>query len=419
MTDTLAATPDVEPAPGNDAAHSSPSSRRTLGLIIRRETTTRFRSRVFKIMTTIFLVIIVAGIGLDATLNKGPSQSTVGFLPADAAVAAELTSAATAAGVRISAVTIPDAATGEAEVRAGKLDAAVVATTPTGFDVVVKRSLDDVSRAVLTSAARQRALDTQIATLGGNQAAVNAAIAAAGVHLTVLAPPRLESTSRIALGVVTGILLYISLLISGPLVAQGVVEEKSSRVVELLLATVRPWQLMAGKVIGIGAVALSQLVLYAAVGVPLALATGVLHLPASVAVGSALVSLVWFVLGFCLYALLFAAFGALVSRQEDVAGVTAPLMMLIIIPYVIGVSVLPSNPHSTLLAVLSVIPVSAPLIMPMRVAVGAAAGWQIAIAIALAAVTIVGLVRLTGRIYAGAIRRSGSRVSLRDALRAG
>jgi ABC-2 type transport system permease protein len=174
---------------------------------------------------------------------------------------------------------------------------------------------------------------------------------------------------------------------------------------------------MAGKVIGVGCVGLFQLAVYAAVAVPLAATTGVLHLPASVAAGSALWSLLWFLLGFGLYALLFAAAGALVSRQEDVAGVTTPLAMLIIIPYVIGISVLPGNPHSTLLAVLSVIPLTAPLIMPMLIAAGTAAGWQIALAVVLVAATIGGLVRLTGRVYAGAIRLTGSRVRLRDALR--
>jgi ABC-2 type transport system permease protein len=364
-------------------------------------------------MTPLFVVGLVLGISADALLADGTSHSTVGFLPADSAAAAVLTSAAGASGLDIRTATITDPADGSRQVRSGTLDAAVTATGPTGIQVLVKNDLDDLTRAVLTSVARTEALDTQIATLGGDPARVDAA-----VHVDVLDPADPHADSRIGLGVITGILIYISLLVFGPAVAQGVIEEKSSRVVELLLATVRPWQLMAGKVLGIGTVALLQLALYALVGVPLALARGVLNLPTSIAVGSALWSIVWFLLGFGLYALLFAATGALVSRQEDAAGVTTPLVMMIIIPYVVGISILPGNPHSSLLTVLSLIPFTAPLIMPMVIATGTAAGWQIALGTALTVATIVALVGVAGRVYAGAIRRTGSRVRLADALRA-
>jgi len=157
--------------------------------------------------------------------------------------------------------------------------------------------------------------------------------------------------------------------------------------------------------------------LYAAVGVPLAVATGVLSLSLVTALASAGWSLVWYLLGFALFALLFAAAGSLVSRQEDASAVTMPLIMMIIIPYVIGISVLPGDPDSGLLRVLSLIPLSAPLIMPMLIAAGSAAAWQIALGTALTVATIVGLVPLTGRIYAGAVKRTGTRVKLTDALR--
>jgi ABC-2 type transport system permease protein len=367
-------------------------------------------------MTPLLVVVLAAGIGVTA-LFGGSSPSSVGFLADDARAGAALTATGDAAGVDVRAVTVADAAEAERQVRDGKLDAAVTSVGPDGFRVVVRHSLDDQTRGLLTAVARQQALDAQITALGGDLASVDRAVAAAGVDVVSLEASKQRDNARIGLGAVTGVLIYLSLLIFGPVVAQGVVEEKSSRVVEILLGTVRPWQLMSGKVIGIGIIGLIQMALYAAVGVPLAVATGVLSLSLVTALASAGWSLVWYLLGFALFALLFAAAGSLVSRQEDASAVTMPLIMMIIIPYVIGISVLPGDPDSGLLRVLSLIPLSAPLIMPMLIAAGSAAAWQIALGTALTVATIVGLVPLTGRIYAGAVKRTGTRVKLTDALR--
>ncbi|OHV35335.1 ABC transporter permease [Pseudofrankia sp. EUN1h] len=389
-----------------------------LWLVVRREVSTRLRSKAFRIMTPLLVVVLAAGISVTA-LFGGSSPSTVGFLPADARYGAALTAVGDAAGVDVRAVTVADAAEAERQVRDGTLDAAVTASGPDGFRVIVRHTLDDQGRGLLTAIARQQALDAQVTALGGDLGQVDREVAAAGVDVVALEAPRERDNARIGLGAVTGVLIYLSLLIFGPVVAQGVVEEKSSRVVEILLATVRPWQLMSGKVIGIGIIGLIQMALYAAVGVPLAVATGVLSLSLVTALASAGWSLVWYLLGFALYALLFAAAGSLVSRQEDASAVTMPLIMIIIIPYVIGISVLPGDPGSGLLRVLSLVPLSAPLIMPMLIAAGTAAAWQIALGTALTIATIIGLVPLTGRIYSGAVKRTGTRVRLTDALRSG
>ena len=105
--------------------------------------------------------------------------------------------------------------------------------------------------------------------------------------------------------------------------------------------------------------------------------------PASIAVGAAGWAVLWFLLGYLVYALLFAALGALVSRQEDVAGVTAPALMLIVLPYVLGISILPADPENQFLAIASLIPVFAPTLMPMRIAMGVAPGWQVALSVSL------------------------------------
>jgi ABC-2 type transport system permease protein len=246
---------------------------------------------------------------------------------------------------------------------------------------------------------------------------VAAQVSQASVAVTALEPSPTYDPQRLAVGSVAGILIYLALLATGQSVAQGVVEEKSSRVVELLLATIRPWQLMAGKVIGIGLVGLLQL---AVVGVAGALAgklTGSLSLSLSATAGAVTWLIVWFVLGFTLYSLVFAGLGALVSRQEDVGGVIAPATMLLVVGYVVGISVLPSAPGNPAVSAMSLLPVFSPTLMPMRLAMGSVPLWQTLVSLGLALATVPVLVAVAGRIYRNGVVRTGARVGLREAMR--
>jgi ABC-2 type transport system permease protein len=393
------------------------SARRAVWLIARREIVTRARSKAFVISTALMLLGIAGYIVLMNAIGSSVTHATVGFTPATAPLAKQLASAAEAVGVTVTARTVPDRTAGERQVRAGNLDALVVGTAQ-DFQVEVKKSLNTNLRTAFTVLARQVALNTELSGVVKDPAAVSGAVDGATVHTRALQPGSQYQTVRLALGIVVSVLLYMSVLINGQAVAQGVIEEKSSRVVELLLSTVRPWQLMAGKVLGIAVVGLIQVVVLGGVGLAAGLATAVLALPTSVAAGTVLWGLVWYLLGFFMYALLFAAAGALVSRQEDAGAVQGPVMLLIIAPFVIGISVLPANPDSSLAATLSVVPVFAPMLMPMRLALGVATGWQVVVALLLTVALIAGLVWLCGRIYGNAVLRTGARVRLRDALRA-
>jgi ABC-2 type transport system permease protein len=204
---------------------------------------------------------------------------------------------------------------------------------------------------------------------------------------------------------------------AGQYVASGVVEEKSSRVVELLLSTVSPYQLMAGKVLGIGMVGLAQMVLVVGSGVATAFALDLVN-TSSVDLGSAAVwALIWFIIGFATYALTLAALASLVSRQEDVGAVIGPVTALMVIPYVIGISIAPWDPDNPLVLWLSYIPFCSPLIMPIRIAIGAVEPWEVGLSVALSLLVIPLLVWLSGRIYSNAVLHTGSRIKLKDALR--
>jgi ABC-2 type transport system permease protein len=387
-----------------------------VGLVASREVKTKMRSKAF-IITTVATLVLLVGFALVMKLVGGGSDATVGVTTQTGALAEPVKATASRIGVSVDVKTVDEKA-GRSQVADGSLDALVVSDGTDGkLRVVVKKDLDGNLRDALNVLAGQVALNVSIADLGGDPAQVQAAVAKASVDVEPLEKPYPYQSGQLVLGIVAGILIYMSLLLNGQMVAQGVVEEKSSRVVELLLSTIRPWQLMAGKVLGIGFVGLVQMVVIGGVGIAAALGLDVLSISTSAAVGTVVWLVVWYLLGFVMYSLVFAALGALVSRQEDVGGVITPALMFVIVGYVIGISVLPSDPDNTLAEVLSVIPVFAPTLMPMRLAMGGVPVWEAVVSVGLVLALIPALVWLSGRIYANAVMRSGARVKLKDALR--
>lgn len=381
----------------------------TVWLITRREIVTRLRSKALRVATLVSVLILV-GLALTARLTAGGlSQEDVGLTPAAQSLAAPLTTLQP--GVRVHSV---DESAGRAAVLDGSL-AALVTGAGTHVTVVVKSDLPDDLRTSLRLLAQRTTLDQQVSALGGDPATVDTAIAGSTVDVTALAPTTPPDPQQLALGIVASVLVYLSLLLTGQAIAQGVVEEKSSRVVELLLATVRPRQLMLGKVLGLGVIGLGQVAVMAAAGLAAGLAIGALTLPAHAALGSVLWLVTWFLLGYAAYSFVFAGVASLVSRREDVASVVTPVLMLLVIGYVTGVSVLPTHPHSEFVATMSMIPLFSPTLMPIRLALGVAPAWQVGTALAGLIATIPLLVWVSSRVYRNAIVRSGARVRLSDA----
>jgi ABC-2 type transport system permease protein len=211
--------------------------------------------------------------------------------------------------------------------------------------------------------------------------------------------------------------LYGQLFGYGMWVASGIVEEKSTRVVEVLLSSTEPRHLLAGKIVGMGALGLAQLLLTAGVGLAAVLATGLVDLPPGT-LGLLAQVVLWFVLGYAFYSCAFAMTGAIVPRQEELQNAMTPLMMVIFVSFFAAFAAL-QDPGGTIAQIASLVPFSAPLTMPIRVAAGQVAAWEIAGAVAGTVAVAVALVPLAGRVYAGAVLRTGSRVKLRHALTAG
>jgi ABC-2 type transport system permease protein len=234
--------------------------------------------------------------------------------------------------------------------------------------------------------------------------------------VVALTPGAERTTERVVGAIIGVVLLYTLLALFGQFVAQGVVEEKASRVVELLLATMRPWQLLAGKILGLGLLGLGQIAVLGVVGLVGATASHVVSVPADL-VGTVLTVIAWFVLGYAFYAAVFAAAASLVSRQEDLPTVIMPTTFLLLGGLLVAFQAV-SDPSGPLARITSFVPGLSPLVMPVRQAAGVAAAWEVAVSVVLMLVAIVLVVRLAGRVYAGALLRTGGRTRLREALAA-
>jgi ABC-2 type transport system permease protein len=212
--------------------------------------------------------------------------------------------------------------------------------------------------------------------------------------------------------------LFMVLIFYGQAVAQGVTEEKSSRVVELLLTTVTPRRLLAGKVLGIGLLGLAQLVLAGAAALVAGRLAGGAGLPSAAPAAVALVVL-WFILGYAFYSVAFAAVGALVSRQEDLSTAIIPITLVMTGSFYLALIVVGGNPNGTVAQIAAFVPPLSPMVVPARMVLGDMNGFGLALAVAVDLLATAGLILLAARIYEGAILRIGAPVKLRRLLTLG
>lgn len=381
-------------------------------LVARREITSRIRERAFLISSGITVLIVLAVVLVPQFVNSGGTSFDVALASGgDTSLRPALVAAGNSAGVRLRTKDYPDIGAARGAVRDGDADAAVVG----GDTVISDGSLDPKLAAVLTQAHRDVSTQDRLRERGIDPVAVAEALDVPALRQVQIAGSQ-DNADRRAIALVGVIILFGQLIGYGNWVAFGVVEEKSSRVVELLLATLRPWQLLAGKILGIGVLAIGQLVLVSVVGLVAAVGTGSVGFHSG-AVGIVGQVFAWFVLGYAFYSSAYAAAAARVSRQEELNNVTGPMTLVLMVSY-FGAIYAAQHPKGTLAQVASLVPPFSAMTMPTRTAAGQASGWQVGLAIGLMVVATVLLVRLSGRIYAGTILRTGARVKWSDALRA-
>jgi ABC-2 type transport system permease protein len=384
-----------------------PSSAAMVRLVAAREASTRLRDKNFVIGSIVIVVLLLGIMGMQVASQSGGEEARVGIVGETGALESALRTQGDVLDVDVTVVPLDDEAAAGAAVEDGDVDAAVVGA--------------DGDRPELLLSSSDGRLE---ALVGGavTDAAVGEQLAEAGVQLTVpqVTVTTLDEDDRegqaTTVAVVGVAMLYGLLILFAQFVAQGVVEEKSSRVVELLLATMKPWQLLAGKILGLGLLGLGQIVVIGVLGVGGALAFDLVDVPGDL-IGTVVSVIAWFVLGYAFYAALYAAAASLVSRQEDLGSVLTPTSMLLIAAFIIAIQA-SADPSGPLATVTSFVPGLSPMVMPVRMAAGEAPAWQVALSVLLMLVAIALIVRIGGRVYAGALMRTGGKVKVREVLRA-
>jgi len=325
-------------------------------------------------------------------------------------IAQQVKAVARLQGVTVNVRTYPTEAAAREAVRSGSADAAI--TPRTG--IVVKAEPNQQLVGLIESVASSARIRSALADAGLSPGQIDDLMRPAALPVTSLEPVDPNSKAKSTVAFVGVILLYGQLFGYGVWVATGVVEEKASRVVEILLSTIRPRQLLAGKILGIGVLGLCQLTIIGVIAIVTARLTGGLTVPSGALAVAGLV-LVWFVLGFAFYSSLFAAAGSLVPRQEELQNTMTPLSLVILASFFIAISAI-NNPDTTLAQVAALLPPSSPLVMPPRIVLGHSSPAEIVAAILILLASTAALVPVAGRIYQRAILRTG-KVRIRDALR--
>jgi ABC-2 type transport system permease protein len=222
-----------------------------------------------------------------------------------------------------------------------------------------------------------------------------------------------QRTARTVVAYISVLLLFMAISVYGGYVLTGVVEEKSSRVVEVLLSRVPPSSLLGGKIAGIGLAGLAQFASVAAAAVATLLITQPAGLPPGTLTTIPML-VVWFVLGFAFYSLLYGSLGSLASRNEDAQAAAGPVIALVVGIYALAVMAM-ANPGAAWVTIVSMLPPTAPIIMPLRATLVSVPAWQMAAAVILLLAAIYGLFRASARLYQNAVLHTGARLHLREA----
>jgi ABC-2 type transport system permease protein len=284
---------------------------------------------------------------------------------------------------------------------------------------LLRRSVSGALREVVTSRRLERA--------GLDSPEIEAALRPVSVKVEPLRVEDGPAGLRQALGFLFAMALYVMFIVYGQMIARGVLEEKTSDIVEILVSSLRPWEMMLGKILGIGAVGLTQVAIWVGViGVAsvLGLASAA---PALAELGLdisqvafpwdlILWSMVYFFTGYLLYSGVFAAAGAMVTSEQDIQQVLIPAL----IPIVLPILVLPAamqTPDAGWVVIMSLIPFFSPILMPMRIAASHVPVWQSLLAVLLLLVTTYLLARAAGRIYRMGILMKGKRPNLPEFAR--
>jgi ABC-2 type transport system permease protein len=393
------------------------SRARSIWLVARREILERGRSRGF-IFSVLFTTVIIIGSFVVPVVFFGDDGPTrIGVVePAPDQLVTAIETTANVLDQDFAIVTFPNQEAGETALSDDQVAALVIVPVDlsSAGELAFRESADPTIQGVVSSA---------IAGLR-----VNAALEAEGVDPTTfvqaqspptvraLEPPEEGSDARFLIANIGAVLILVGVFSFGFTVLTGVVEEKQSRVMEVVLSTVVPRDLLMGKVLGIGILGLVQLAVFVIASFIAARLTQEFELPATTP-GAAVQLVVWFILGYTLYSTALGVLGALASRMEEASNASTPVTIVAMLSYFVAIFAVLQDPSGPVAIIATFIPFSAPMVVPMRAALGAITPIEIFVAATITIAAIwVGFV-VGGRVYAGAALQTAGRMKLRDAWR--
>lgn len=350
-------------------------------LVAEREIGSKLRSKAFLISTGILLLLALAGV-----LFGGFASTSTDTMP----VAATAETASVVSAIPdVEVTTVADQAEAEELIRADKVDAAVLPASGTdehtGYTII---ALEDAPGSLVSALSLSP-------------------------EVVILEPATTNPLLRYFIAIAFGLVFMMAAATFGGTIAQSVVEEKQTRVVEVLLSAIPARTLLAGKVIGNTVLAMGQILALAAVATVGLIVTGQREVLTTL--GAPIIWFaVFFLFGFVLLAAMFAAAASMVSRQEDIGSTTTPITMLIMAPYIL---VIVFNDNPLVLTIMSYVPFSAPVGMPMRLFVGEAQWWEPLLSLVILLASCVAAIVVGAKIYENSLLRMGSRVKLSEALR--
>jgi ABC-2 type transport system permease protein len=381
-------------------------------LVAAREIRERGRSRAFVASLLLMLLAVAAAIAVPALLDTGAGTKDVGVTGAtpaglDAAVQAQGDAVDTTMRIHH----YDTRAEGEAAARDGDIDVLVVDARQLEW----RTRADEQLKAVVTGAIQLVSVRDRAEAAGMDLDELLAMVEPVPVTNIELGRVKGRSPDDETAAFVMTMVLFFAISTYGAMVLSGVVEEKSSRTVEVLLARMPASSLLAGKIAGIGLLGLAQV---AATAIVALVAASLFDAFDVSAVRGQVIAwaVVWFVLGYALYATVFGTLGSLASRAEDASSVTGPVSIILVLGFIVCFAAIGSA-DTTWAHLVSWFPITAPLAMPNRIAMGAASWWDPLVASVLTLATIAGLVVLGGRVYTRAILHTGATLSLGEAWR--
>jgi ABC-2 type transport system permease protein len=390
-----------------------PEGWRRIWIVALREIRERGGSRAYRVSSVLAVLLVVAIILIPSLAGKQKAYHVglTGTIPAGTVAALEVQASAT--GHQLETTRYATLRQGERAVRDKRIDVLLAG----GSRLEWRTRSDSALTAVIANALQAAHIRQQAARLGIPAGQLAQLLVPVTLTSRTIGAAHTAGKDANTVGFIAVGLLYVAISFYAGFVLTGVVQEKANRVAEVLLARMPAREVLAGKVLGIGAVGLGQFTLLAAAAAVTARLMNHASAP-RIPLGVLGWTLVWFILGYLFYSVLYAALGATTSRIEDAQSAIAPITGLMLLSY-LGVIYAEENPDAALTAILSYFPPTAPIVMTYRVAVHAAPAWQIITAALVTALAIWAVMRIAGRIYSGALLRFGGRVPLRDLLRPG